>query len=239
MKLTARQVAAMFDVSERTIERWIRDDEMPHQVVHGMELFHRAELLEWANERGIRLAKDAPLSVRSGPRPQTFSDALQMGGIHYGVRATDRESLLKAVIDRMPIAEDVDPALVFDLMLAREQTGSTGVGDGIAIPHVRSPIVLPVDQATVTLCFLASPVDFDAIDGKPVHTVFTIVSPTIRAHHAILSRLSGVLHDTEFRRVLLDRAPAPRILGAARRAESLFAAVPVEENGVNGSASSD
>lgn len=234
MTLTARQVAAMFDVPERTIERWIRDDRMPHHLVHGRELFHRAEVLEWANERGIRIAKDAPASVRSGPRPESFSDALEVGGIHYDIRASDRESLLRAVIEKMPLSDEGDADVLFDLMLARERSGSTGVGDGIAIPHVRSPIVLPVDHATVTLCFLRDPVDFDAIDGKPVHTVFTIVSPTVRAHHSILARLSGLMHDSEFRRTILDRAPANQIIGAARRAESRFAAVPLEENGSNG-----
>lgn len=237
MTLTARQVAAMFDVSERTIERWIRDESLPHHLVHGRELFHRAELLEWANERGIRIAKDAPVSVRSGARAQSFSDALELGGIHYGVQATDRDSLLRAVIERMPVSDEGEAELLFDLMLARERTGSTGVGDGIAIPHVRSPVVLPVDSATVTLCFLERPVDFESIDGKPVHTVFTIVSPTIRAHHSILARLSGLLHDPEFRGAVLDRAPAEQILAAARRAESRFVPVPTEENGTNGAES--
>jgi len=232
--LTARQVASMFDVSERTIERWIRDEGMPHHLVHGRDLFHRAELLEWANARRIRIARDAPTSVRPGAPSPSFSDALEVGGIHYGVEAKDRESLLRAVIERMPLADAGDAELLFELMLNRERTGSTGVGDGIAIPHVRSPVVLPVEAATVTLCFLEQPVDFDSIDGKPVHTVFTIVSPTIRAHHAILARLSGVLHDPEFRRALLDRAPAPQILGAARRADSRFVPVPMEENGTNG-----
>lgn len=235
MTLTAGQVAAMFDVSERTIERWIRDDGMPHQVVHGRELFHRAEVLEWANERGVRIAKEAPGSVRGGALPQTFSDALEVGGIHYGVRATDRESLLRAVIERMPLEDEGDADVLFDLMLAQERTGSTGVGEGIAIPHVRSPVVLPVDVAAVTLCFLEAPVDFESIDGKPVHTVFTIVSPTIRAHHTILARLSALLHDAEFRRAVLERAPAPEIFGAARRAESRFVTIPMEDNGTNGS----
>ena len=234
MKLTARQVATMFDVSERTIERWIRDDEMPHHLVQGRDLFHRAELLEWANEHRIRVAGDPPASVRSGARPQDFANALEAGGIHYRVPASDRESLLKAVIARMPLADEVDAALLFDLMLAREKSGSTGVGDGIAIPHVRSPIVLPVDRMAVTLCFLEKPVAFDSIDGNPVDTVFNIVSPTIRAHHAILARLSGLLHDPEFRRAVLDRAPAKELLGAARRAEDRFTGRSKVENGTNG-----
>ena len=70
--------------------------------------------------------------------------------------------------------------------MARESLGSTGIGDGIAIPHVRNPIVMHIPRPTITLCFLEHPIDFGALDGQPVHTLFTIVSPTVRAHLHLL-----------------------------------------------------
>ena len=75
-------------------------------------------------------------------------------------------------------------------ILAREALGSTGIGDGIAIPRVRNPIVLHLSRPIVTLCFLERPVDFGALDGQPVTTLFTLISPTVRAHLHLLSRLS-------------------------------------------------
>jgi PTS system nitrogen regulatory IIA component len=222
MKLAMQDVTRMFDVPEATIERWIRDDELPHHRVQGQIRFHRADLLEWANQRRIRLASDPPASVhrsRSGPM---LSDALAAGGIHYSVPASDRESLLRAVVDRMPLEDEGDRELLFDVMLARENAGSTGVGDGIAIPHVRNPVVLPVDHAMITLCFLAKPIDFDAIDDKPVHTVFALVAPTIRVHLFLLGRLSAVLHDEAFHRALIERAKPEVLLDLARDAEERF-----------------
>src|SRR5438034_985186 len=62
----------------------------------------------------------------------------------------------------------------------REALQSTGVGDGIAIPHVRNPIVLHVSRPMITLCFLERPIDFGALDGKPVHVLFSLISPTVR-----------------------------------------------------------
>lgn len=241
MKLTVREVAKMFDASERAIERWLRDDGMPHETVHGQRRFHRADLLEWATRRGIRLASDAASSVRGIPLRTYFSDALAAGGVHEHVAVADRESALRALVDRMRIDDPGDRDLLFEVLLARENAGSTGVGDGIAIPHVRHPVVLDVDAASITLCYLEPPIEFGAIDGKPVHTIFAIVAPTARAHLTLLARLAGVLHDPEFRRAVLDRTPGEALLPLARAAELRFAAAnpSADEPMVAGNGSED
>ena len=56
---------------------------------------------------------------------------------------------------------------LYQILLARESLGSTGIGDGVAIPHVRNPVVLHVSEPVVTLSFLETPIDFHALDGKP------------------------------------------------------------------------
>ena len=91
------------------------------------------------------------------------------------------------------------------LFLAREASASTAIGDGIALPHVRNPIVLHVEQPMVTLCFLDHPVDFGALDGKPVHVLFSLICPTMRSHLQMLSRLSYALHDAKFKEVVCAR----------------------------------
>lgn len=219
MKLTVREISAMFDVPERTVERWIREDGMPGLKIHGQYRFHRAELLEWAHHRGIRIVTDPGFAQTPGHPAPSLAAALVRGGVHRDVVATDRESLLRALIDCLPLGDEVDRELLFDVFLARENAGSTGVGDGIAIPHVRNPIVLDVDAPSVSLCFLRTPVEFDAIDQKPVHTVFAIVAPTAREHLHLLGRLAGALHDPPFHAALLAREETGRLLELARAAE--------------------
>jgi mannitol/fructose-specific phosphotransferase system IIA component (Ntr-type) len=70
---------------------------------------------------------------------------------------------------------------------------STGVGDGIALPHVRNPAVLELATPMVCLCFLEAPVEFNALDGKPVNTLFVPLSPDVRIHLHLLSRISFAL----------------------------------------------
>jgi PTS system nitrogen regulatory IIA component len=212
----------MFGVPERTVERGIREEQMPGVKVHGQYMFHRVELLEWAHRRGVRVATLPSPQADEAPEA-SFATALERGGIHRDLVATDRESTLRAMIDCLPISDAVDRELIFEVFLARENAGSTGVGDGIAIPHVRNPIILDVDAPSVTLCFLQTPVDFGAIDGKPVHTLFAIIAATPREHLHLLGRLASALHDPAFHGALLAREGSARLLELAHAAEGKLA----------------
>ncbi|HVY46574.1 MAG TPA: PTS sugar transporter subunit IIA [Minicystis sp.] len=238
MKINVREAAKMFDVPERTIERWLREDGMPHHRVHGQYRFHAAELLEWATRRGVRVADEPPSSVRLGVARPKLVEALERGGIHYGVAARDREELLRWVSEHLPVAED-DRELVYDVLLAREKAGSTAIGDGIAIPHVSTPIVASIDRPVVSLCFLERPLDLGASDGAPVDVVFTLAVPTHRAHLALLARLSAALHDRKLRAALRERAAPERILALARAAEASFAASRVDDDEAEAPAADD
>jgi nitrogen PTS system EIIA component len=104
-------------------------------------------------------------------------------------------------------------------LLAREELASTGIGDGIAIPHVRNPIVLHVHEPIVALCFLEKSVDFGAMDGQPVSALFTLISPTVRSHLHLLSRLAFVLRNPAFRTAVKEQASRDVLTEALRRAE--------------------
>jgi PTS system nitrogen regulatory IIA component len=107
-------------------------------------------------------------------------------------------------------------------LLAREAAGSTAVGDGIAIPHVRQPIAVSGCPAAIALCLLAKPVEFGAADRRAVHTLFTMVSPTIHIHLQLLAKLSSALHDLAFKTTVIGRAPTDEILREAARIEAGF-----------------
>ncbi|HVO24372.1 MAG TPA: PTS sugar transporter subunit IIA, partial [Candidatus Margulisiibacteriota bacterium] len=147
-------------------------------------------------------------------------EALQAGGIFYRVDGTDKESALRAVVEHMRLPEEVDRGFLLRVLLARENLQSTGIGDGIAIPHVRNPIVLHVSRPMITLCFLEKPVEFGALDGKFVYVLFSLISPTVRAHLRMLSRLSFALSDAGFKQAIIDQASRDEILNQARRVEA-------------------
>ncbi len=228
MQLGVREAARLLAVSEKTIYRWIKEGRLPAYRVNEQYRFNRAELLELATAQRISVSPDIfhePEDLRQGSLP-TVLEALSIGGIHYRVGGSDKPSVLQAIVEVMPLPEEVDRSFLLQVLMARESLGSTGIGDGIAIPHVRNPIVMHIPRPTITLCFLEHPIDFASIDGLPVQTLFTIVSPTIRAHLHLLSRLAFVLRDDSFKAVLAGPGSRGEIISGLRRAESLSSGNP-------------
>lgn len=231
MDLTVRDAAAIFDVPEGRIYRWIHEDDLPSREVNGQHYFNRTELLEWATVRRVKfspdLFRDASGSGESAAG-EGLIEALQLGGIISGLSGSDKREVLKEVVGRMHLPGGFDRSVLHQLFLAREAAGSTAIGDGIAIPHPRHPVVLPVGRPTLTLCFLDRPVDFGAPDRQPVHTLFVLVSPTIRAHLRMLARIACALRDEPLRAVLKRRGSPEEILGEIRRMEASFGRNPVD-----------
>jgi PTS system nitrogen regulatory IIA component len=218
MKLTVRDVSELLDVSEKTVYRWLNDGKLPGYRMSGQYRFSRAEILEWATANKLNVSLGALQEAENPEEPlPTLPEALQTGGIFYRIGGTDIASALRSVVEVLRLPEEVDREFLFQVLLAREQLASTGIGDGIAIPHARNPIVLHVDKPLVSLCFLEHPIDFGALDARPVQALFTLISPTVRAHLHLLSRLSFALRDMEFRSLLKAQAARDELLKAVRR----------------------
>jgi PTS system nitrogen regulatory IIA component len=220
MQLTVREAARLLNVSEKTVYRWINQGSLPAYRVNEQYRFNRAELLEWATAHKVNVSADLFHEAESQGALPSLVGALEAGGIFYQVGGTDKESVLRAVVATVPLPEDVDREFLFRVLLAREALGSTGIGDGIAIPHVRNPVVLHVPRPFICVCFLEQPIDFGSLDGQPVFALFSLVNPTVRTHLHLLSRLSFALHDPRFKAVITRRAPREEILDEARRVEA-------------------
>lgn len=175
MKLTVRDASKLLQVSEKTVYRWIEQRMVPAYLVNGQYRFNRAELLEWATSRRIKVSVDILAEPESGQLPcPGIAEALEAGGVFYRVEGHNRESALRGVVQLMRLPDEVDRDFLLRVLVARETLGSTGIGEGIAIPHVRNPIVLHVPRPSITLCFLEQAIEFGALDGRPVRVLFTI-----------------------------------------------------------------
>jgi PTS system nitrogen regulatory IIA component len=220
MQLTVRQAATYLGVNESTLRRWIKERGLPvHRVNERLHL-NAIEVWEWAMEHGVPASRGLLEEARRSPEEvPPLSTLLEIGGIHRDVEGDDKSAVLAAIVARLPLSPEVDREFLLTVLDAREAMGSTGIGDGIAIPHVRNPILLHVEQPFVSLCLLRKPVEFGAIDGKPVHAVFLVVSPSVPSHLKILAQLGFVLRDTGIRESLARRAPTEEILSQIREIE--------------------
>jgi nitrogen PTS system EIIA component len=221
MKLTVEDVTKIFNVSEKTIYRWIKTNGLPAYRVNNQYRFNQTDLLEWAASHRVNISPTQVQSNLCHPSETlpNFCEALSNGGINYRVDGHDKPSVLKEIVGLMRLPDRIDRELLLQMLIAREEMGSTAVGDGIAIPHARNPIVLNITQPSINLCFLERPIEFDAIDSKLVHTLFTLISPTIQSHLHLLSQISFVLRDPDFHAAIVQHASREKILSEARRVE--------------------
>jgi nitrogen PTS system EIIA component len=219
MRLSIKDLSELINVSEKTIRRWIKEGSIPAYRINGQYRFNRTEILEWSTSRRL----NAPVEIFHEPESEqvmSLTEALTTGGVFYRISGLDKESALKAVVEVMRLPDDSDRGYLLQFLLAREAMASTGIGDGIAIPHVRNPIVLHVPQPMVTLCFLEKSINFLSLDGQPVNCLFTIVAPTVRSHLFLLSRLSFALRDAAFKLCIKEQRPREEILQKVRDLES-------------------
>jgi PTS system nitrogen regulatory IIA component len=224
MQLTVREAARMLRVSEKTVYRWIADRGLPAHRLGDQYRLNRAELLEWAIANRVNASPDLfeePAGTASPP--PRLEEALEAGGIHYRIEGDDRDSALRSVARTLRLPEGTTPDFLFEVLRARELLGSTAVGDGVALPHPRHPLVLHVTRPSIALCFLESPIAYGALDGKPVSALFIILSHTVRSHLHLLSRLAFALHQPGFRAAVTQQATRHEILRQARLVDELAA----------------
>jgi PTS system nitrogen regulatory IIA component len=227
MELTVRDAARLLHVSDKAIYRWIRDGSLPAHHLQGQYRLNRVELLEWATTQNLSVS---PELFQDPDEPQatcTLVEAIRNGGVLRGVGGTDKGTVLRAVVERLRLPEKVNREYFYQLFLAREALGSTGVGNGVALPHARNPVVLHLARPSVTVSFLEHPVDFGALDGKAVYVLFTLLSPTTHAHLQLLSRLSFALRDPALVALLERRAPEEELLPCLARIENALGAPAV------------
>jgi len=135
-------------------------------------------------------------------------DIVSPGGVVDDLRAETKEGVLREMSE--VVAADV-PILsaqaLTSILLDRESLGSTGIGDGVAIPHGKVP---GLTRLAAVIARSRAGVQFHSLDGKPAHLFFLVVAPEQSAgmHLKALARISRLLKDARFRRSLLDARDA-------------------------------
>jgi PTS system nitrogen regulatory IIA component len=156
------------------------------------------------------------------------SSAVVLGGlltpaaINLDLKSTDRESVLGELVNQIPQLAN-QPEARQTLLLAlreREQLHSTGIGDGIALPHSRNALVGLVDQPIMVFGRHKKGIPYDAIDGIPARLFFLLIAPTVTQHLGILARLSRVLRDPKLRQSLLAAEQPEQVIALIREAEA-------------------
>ena len=123
---------------------------------------------------------------------------------------TKKEALVELVDVVFRDDMDIDRSAVIEVLQEREKLGSTGIGDGIAIPHGK---LAGLEKLIISFGRSVTGVDFDSLDGKPVHIFFLLLAPENSAgqHLKALAKISRMLKDLSFRAALIKAGSSKEI----------------------------
>lgn len=145
--------------------------------------------------------------------------------INLNLVSPDRESVLSELVNQIPELA-ADPEARKKLLRAlheREQLHSTGIGEGIALPHSRNALVGLVDHSILVFGRHAAGIPYNAIDAAPARLFFLAVAPTVTQHLSILARLGRLLRDPDLKRDLLTVDRPHFVVKAIQEAENRLA----------------
>lgn len=137
--------------------------------------------------------------------------------IRSRVEVTSKKRLLESLAELLaPAGPPCSPSAVFDLLNERERLGSTGLGEGVALPHAR---IAGIDDAVGAFVQLEQGVSFDAPDDRPVDLAFGLLVPAeaTEAHLNLLAGLAERFNDPQLRAALRDAHDASTLLALLRR----------------------
>ena len=156
------------------------------------------------------------------PSSVVLGKLLSPATINLDLKSADRDSVLGELVNQIPELAKLPEArqTLLRALHEREQLHSTGIGDGIALPHSRNALVGLVDQPIVVFGRHKQGIPYDAIDGIPARLFFLLIAPTVTQHLGILARLSRLLRDPRLRQNLLAADKPDRVTTLIREAEA-------------------
>jgi PTS system nitrogen regulatory IIA component len=142
----------------------------------------------------------------------TLDSLIDRQSVLANVKAPNKKQLLQELSQAMAARVAIDHRLIFETLLTREKLGSTGIGQGIAIPHGKLP---SISRVYGLFARLPQAVDFESVDGQPVDLVFVLLAP----EHAGADHLKAL---AKISRLLRDPAVVAKLRGT-EDAEGLYA----------------
>lgn len=205
MDLKIKDVAELLSVSETTIRRWLLDGKIPAYRMNHQYRFSRIEIENWM----MRCKLKSPVNGHSPfeetqiyPLPETPQETSR-GGMHHfclyraihqgdvlaNIDGTTKEDLVRGTTKAIAQKLGVDAEVLSELLLDREEMMPTALNNGIAVPHTRDFLRKgPLDMVFVV--YPQTPIEYGALDGKPVHALFFLFAGNDKGHLQLLAKLA-------------------------------------------------
>ncbi len=213
MDLKIKDIAEYLHVSEKTVYRWVRSGKIPNYKVNNQYRFKKAEIEKWVLQKHSKknnVCIDSPVIV---------SSLIDNGGIYYRIEGDTVKNVLYNAVSIIKIPKLVSTEVIFSSLFNREEMMSTGIGKGIAFPHPRDPIITDIYDESISICFLDHPIDYGAVDNKPVQVIFIMLSISTKRHLELMAKISYLCQQKSFINLLETQANRNDILGFIKEVE--------------------
>lgn len=221
--LDCQEVARLMEVPLVTVTRWAHQGKIPCKLKNDMFVFSRAKIVSWARAHHFHISDVIEENVASEKSPRiSLARAIKIGGIYTNLDGNDIYSVLRNAVNEIGVIKPEDKDRVLDDLILREEIASTGIGNGIAIPHPRRPLDCLTESPALPLVFLKNKIDFNAVDKQPVSVLFLMFSPSTRIHLKLLATLSFSLRNESMLSLLSSRKEPGVLIREIARIESEF-----------------
>ncbi len=216
MELKIKDIVGLLQVNEKTVYRWIKEKKIPCYRINHQYRFNRAEINEWILSSKIELSSSL---INLGLNNHNLPVLLERGGVVSAVKGANVQEVLTNAVEAISTPPGLLKEDILVTLMRREELMPTAIGNGVAIPHPHNPMVTNPGNASVSICYLEEPVEFHALDGLAVHTLFILFTATPRMHLEVLSKISHLCQNSTFLEKLRSRAPKEDILEFVRGKE--------------------
>ncbi len=202
MDLKIKDVAELLNISETTIRRWLQSGKIPAYKLNSQYRFSRIEIEDWMMNRKLGLSQEEgelpnptgeeqifPPKQESGAQQFSLYRAINRGGIHHNVKGVTKEEVIRNTMELIAPTLRLDPAVLSELLIDREKLMPTAFNNGIAVPHTRECLSrVPFDLVAVV--FPEKPIEYGALDEKPVDTLFFLFATGDKMHLHFLAKIA-------------------------------------------------
>ncbi len=133
------------------------------------------------------------------------------GGILTDIEGNTPKEVYENVCKKIELPSGMTAEMIYNALCAREDVLSTAVGNGIALPHARSPIVKEEDEQKIIVVYLKNPINMNAPDERDVFVMFVLLTQNTQTHLQVLSKLAGLFRSIRFRKALESKADYPEL----------------------------
>ena len=131
-----------------------------------------------------------------------LAQLIHRGGVFKNVEGSTPQEIYAKVCKMIDLPEGLTSDDVYNALCAREQVLSTAVGNGIALPHARSPIMKNESEQRICVVYLKNPIDMKAPDEREVFVMFILLDHNSQIHLKVLSSLPALFRDPKFKKAL-------------------------------------